>query len=118
MGVVPEGPAWTATNRYTCSSPGGQAAENTAIDWRFRVGDKVKLRLGKEMAGDHPMHHPFHITAGRFLVLARDGVAEPNLMWKDTVLLRTGETVDVLLDVTSSGRWMAHCHIAEHHENG
>ena len=39
-------------------------------------------------------------------------------MWKDTVLVRTGETVDILLDVTNVGRWMAHCHIAEHHESG
>jgi FtsP/CotA-like multicopper oxidase with cupredoxin domain len=94
-------------------------AENADIDWRFRVGDQVKIRLVNQMAGDHPMHHPFHVHgAGRFLVLGRDGVAEPNLVWKDTVLLRTGETVDILLDVTNVGRWMAHCHIAEHHESG
>jgi FtsP/CotA-like multicopper oxidase with cupredoxin domain len=41
-----------------------------------------------------------------------------NLVWKDTVLVRTGETVDILLDVTNPGSWMAHCHIAEHHEGG
>ena len=94
-------------------------AVNAAIDWRFRVGDQVKIRLVNEMAGDHPMHHPFHIHgAGRFLVLSRDGVVEPNLVWKDTVLLRTGQTVDILLDVTEPGIWMAHCHIAEHHETG
>ena len=28
------------------------------------------------------------------------------------------EVVDILLDVTNPGRWMAHCHIAEHHESG
>jgi FtsP/CotA-like multicopper oxidase with cupredoxin domain len=94
-------------------------AENAAIDWRFRVGDQVKIRLVNEMGGDHPMHHPFHVHgAGRFLVLSRDGTTEPNLVWKDTVLLRTGETVDILLDVTNPGQWMAHCHIAEHHESG
>ena len=49
---------------------------------------------------------------------SRDDVVEPNLVWKDTVLVRTGETVDILLDVTNPGRWMAHCHIAEHHESG
>jgi FtsP/CotA-like multicopper oxidase with cupredoxin domain len=93
--------------------------ENAAIDWRFRVGDRVKIRLLNEMAGDHPMHHPFHVHgAGRFVVLARDGKIEPNLVWKDTVLVRTGETVDILLDVTNPGLWMAHCHIAEHHESG
>jgi FtsP/CotA-like multicopper oxidase with cupredoxin domain len=94
-------------------------AENHAIDWHFRVGDQVKIRLVNEMDSDHPMHHPFHIHgAGRFLVISRDGSLEPNLVWKDTVLVRTGETVDILLDVTNPGRWMAHCHIAEHHESG
>jgi len=94
-------------------------AANHGIDWRFTVGDRVKLRLVNEMDSDHPMHHPFHVHgAGRFVVLARDGVPEPNLVWKDTVLVRTGETVDILLDVTNPGRWMAHCHIAEHHESG
>ena len=92
---------------------------NAAIDWRFTVGERVKIRLVNTMDSDHPMHHPFHIHgAGRFLILARDGVVEPNLVWKDTVLVRTGETVDILLDVTNAGRWMAHCHIAEHHESG
>lgn len=93
--------------------------EGHAIDWQFRVGDQVKLRLVNELDSDHPMHHPFHIHgAGRFLVLSRDGTAEPNLVWKDTVLVRKGETVDILLDVTNPGIWMAHCHIAEHHESG
>jgi len=98
---------------------GDTGDENAQIDWTFRVGDQVKLRLVNEMDSDHPMPHPFHVHgAGRFLILARDGVAEPNLVWKDTVLVRTGETVDILLDVTNPGRWMAHCHIAEHHESG
>jgi FtsP/CotA-like multicopper oxidase with cupredoxin domain len=95
-------------------------AENHAIQWRFKVGDRVKIRLVNEMEGsDHPMHHPFHIHgAGRFLILSRDGQLEPNLVWKDTVLLRAGQTVDILLHVTNPGLWMAHCHIAEHTESG
>jgi len=107
-----------ANFQWKLVDPDSQAV-NAEIDWRFRVGDQVKIRLVNEMAGDHPMHHPFHIHgAGRFLVLSRDGVVEPNLVWKDTVLLRTGQTVDILLDVTEPGIWMAHCHIAEHHETG
>jgi len=93
--------------------------ESAAIDWRFTVGDRVKIRLVNEMDSDHPMHHPFHLHgAGRFLVLARNGVTEPNLVWKDTVLIRTGQTVDILFDVTNPGLWMAHCHIAEHMHSG
>ena len=94
-------------------------AENHGIAWQFRVGDRVKIRLVNEMDSDHPMHHPFHIHgAGRFLILSRNGEPDANLVWTDTVLVRTGEVVDILLDVTHAGRWMAHCHIAEHHESG
>jgi FtsP/CotA-like multicopper oxidase with cupredoxin domain len=110
--TTPANMRWKLIDRET-------GAENAAIDWQFRVGDQVKIRLLNEMAGDHPMHHPFHVHgAGRFLTLSRDGVIEPNLVWKDTVLVRTGETVDILLEVTNVGLWMAHCHIAEHHESG
>ncbi len=110
--TTPANMRWKLVDRDT-------GAENAAIDWRFRVGDRVKIRLVNEMDSDHPMHHPFHVHgAGRFLILARDSVAEPNLVWKDTVLVRTGETVDILLDVSNEGMWMAHCHIAEHHESG
>ena len=94
-------------------------AATTAINWRFTAGDRVKIRLVNEMDSDHPMHHPFHLHgAGRFLVLARNGAPEPNLVWKDTVLVRTGQTVDIMFDVTNPGLWMAHCHIAEHMQSG
>ena len=92
---------------------------NWEIEWSFRVGDQVKIRLVNDMAQDHPMHHPFHIHgAGRFLVVSRGDEPESNLVWKDTVLVRAGETVDILLDVTNPGLWMAHCHIAEHNQSG
>jgi FtsP/CotA-like multicopper oxidase with cupredoxin domain len=110
--TTPANTRWKLVDKAT-------GAANHDIAWRFRVGDQVKIRLVNEMDSDHPMHHPFHIHgAGRFLVLARDGVEDPNLAWTDTVLVRTGQVVDILLDVTHPGRWMAHCHIAEHHESG
>lgn len=110
--TTPSNTRWKLIDRTT-------GAEGAGIEWRFRVGERVKIRLLNEMDSDHPMHHPFHIHgAGRFLILSRDGIPEPNLVWKDTVLVPTGQVVDVLLDVTNPGRWMAHCHIAEHHESG
>ena len=110
--TTPANMRWMLIDRTT-------GAANAAIDWQFTAGDRVKIRLVNEMDSDHPMHHPFHLHgAGRFLVLARDGVAEPNLVWKDTVLVRTGQTVDILFDVTEPGLWMAHCHIAEHMQSG
>ena len=110
--TTPANTRWMLIDRTT-------GAEGAKIDWRFRVGDRVKIRLKNEMNSDHPMHHPFHIHgAGRFLILARNGEVETNIVWKDTVLIPTGHTVDILLDVTNPGSWMAHCHIAEHHEGG
>jgi FtsP/CotA-like multicopper oxidase with cupredoxin domain len=110
--TTPANTRWKLIDRAT-------GAEGAAIDWRFRAGDRVKIRLINELDSDHPMHHPFHIHgAGRFLILARDGVVESNLVWKDTVLVTKGQVVDILLDVTNPGVWMAHCHIAEHHESG
>jgi FtsP/CotA-like multicopper oxidase with cupredoxin domain len=103
---------WTLRDRTT-----GSNAE--PVGWSFAVGERIKIRLVNEMDSDHPMHHPFHLHgAGRFLVLSRDGVPEPNLVWKDTVLLRTGQIVDILFDVTNPGIWMAHCHIPEHMASG
>jgi FtsP/CotA-like multicopper oxidase with cupredoxin domain len=109
--TTPSNTRWKLVDRAT-------GKENSDIDWRFTVGDQVKIRLVNEMASDHPMHHPLHIHGERFIVLARDGVAEDNLVWKDTVLLRTGEVVDILMDASNPGLWMAHCHIAEHMEAG
>jgi FtsP/CotA-like multicopper oxidase with cupredoxin domain len=114
------------TNRQTnpsnmtwCLTDLETGAENHHIFWTFAVGDRIKIRLVNELESDHPMHHPFHIHgAGRFLILARDGEADDNLVWKDTVLVPAGQTVDILLEVTNPGRWMAHCHIAEHIESG
>jgi FtsP/CotA-like multicopper oxidase with cupredoxin domain len=63
--TTPANMRWKLIDRQT-------GAENAAIDSRFRVGERVKIRLLNEMAGDHPMHHPFHVHgAGRFLILSR-----------------------------------------------
>ena len=34
------------------------------------------------------------------------------------MLAPAGETVDILLNVSNPGLWMAHCHIAEHIQSG
>ncbi len=97
------------------------AKENMDIKYQFKVGDKVKIRIvnDEESDGsDHPMQHPIHFHGQRFLVLAVDGKQNENLVWKDTVLVPKGATVDILLDAQNPGDWMFHCHIAEHLSNG
>ena len=111
---------WNSTSeevRWIVRDP-ATGAENMDIEWEFEVGDIVRIRLHNERRSFHAMQHPFHIHGQRFLVLARNGVPNENLAWKDTVLLPAGTTTDILLEITNPGRWMAHCHISEHLEAG
>ncbi|HEX5830600.1 MAG TPA: multicopper oxidase domain-containing protein [Gemmatimonadaceae bacterium] len=88
--------------------------ENMDAKWTFQRGEVIKLRLANERRAFHAMQHPIHIHGQRFLVVAVNGVANDNLAWKDTVLVPAGSTVDLLLELSNPGRWMLHCHIAEH----
>jgi suppressor of ftsI len=114
-GTMP-GMNWASTGgevRWLVRDP-ASGLENMAIDWRFRVGDRVRVRLGNDREAFHAMQHPIHLHGQRFLVLAVNGIRNDNPVWKDTVLVPAGGTVDVLLELSNPGRWMLHCHIAEH----
>lgn len=73
-----------------------------------------KLRFTNESYRLHPMH----IHGQFFKVLARNGqpVSEP--YWRDTVLIKRQEVVDIGLVPLDNGNWANHCHILEHAESG
>jgi FtsP/CotA-like multicopper oxidase with cupredoxin domain len=107
---------WIATGKevtWVLRDP-ATGKENMDIDWRFRTGDVVKLRVSNDPSSSHAMDHPLHLHGQRFLVLSRDGVPATNLVWKDTAIMPAGETVVLVVDMANHGRWMIHCHIAEH----
>ena len=89
-------------------------AENAEIDWRFTVGDVVKIAIHNTPDSFHPMNHPIHIHGQRFLVLSMDDQRRENLVWKDTAIVPVGSTMEVLVEMSNPGEWMIHCHIAEH----
>ncbi len=60
------------------------------------------------------MNHPIHLHGQRFLVLSLDGAPNEDLVWKDTTIVPVGSTMDILADMSNPGKWMMHCHIAEH----
>jgi FtsP/CotA-like multicopper oxidase with cupredoxin domain len=93
-------------------------AEGMALDWRVPRDKPLVVRLVNDKHVLHPMGHPIHLHGQRFLVLARNGVPNEDPVWKDTVLVPAGGTVDLLVDTSNPGRWMLHCHIAEHLESG
>jgi FtsP/CotA-like multicopper oxidase with cupredoxin domain len=114
-GTMP-GMNWAATGdqvRWILRDP-ATGKENMDLDWSFSRGDVLKVRLVNERRSFHGMQHPIHFHGQRVLVLSVNDVSNTNLVWKDTVLLPAGSTADVLLDLSNPGRWMVHCHIAEH----
>jgi suppressor of ftsI len=92
--------------------------EGMEVDWRAPRGEPLVVRLVNDRHVLHPMAHPIHLHGQRFLVLARNKARNKYPVWKDTVLVPAGGTVDVLIDTSNPGRWMLHCHIAEHLEAG
>jgi FtsP/CotA-like multicopper oxidase with cupredoxin domain len=89
-------------------------ARNEAIAMKFRRGERARIRLVNQRNSIHAMQHPVHLHGQRFLVLAVNGVEPRTRAWKDTVLLPAGAAVDILVEFDNPGRWMLHCHIAEH----
>jgi suppressor of ftsI len=97
---------WTITD--------DQGRSNMDIAWSFALGERVKLRIENRFDVAHAMAHPIHLHGQRFVVLARNGVPNEPLGWKDTAVIPAGESMDLLVEMTNPGRWMLHCHIAEH----
>jgi len=102
---------WTITDQAT-------GKVNSDIKWAFTKDQPVKIEIYNDPHSMHPMQHPIHFHGNRFLVVSRNGVPQTNLVWKDTVLVKAGETVDIVLDTSNPGTWMAHCHTAEHLQGG
>jgi len=92
--------------------------ENMDMSWRFTRGERVRLRVFNDPNVFHAMSHPIHLHGQRMLVLSRNGVANLNQVWKDTALVQAGETVELLVEMSNPGRWMLHCHVAEHLGSG
>jgi suppressor of ftsI len=89
--------------------------ENHAIDWAFKKGEPVMIRIHNDPYAVHSMPHPIHFHGQRFLVVREQGkLQKENLVWRDSYLIGRGFTVDILLDASNPGEWMMHCHIPEH----
>jgi FtsP/CotA-like multicopper oxidase with cupredoxin domain len=111
---------WSVTSRqatWILRDP-ASGSENMQLRWRFKRGDLVRMQLFNDPLSAHAMAHPIHIHGQRFLILSRSGVPSDNMAWKDTAVIPVGETVELLVEMSNPGRWMIHCHIAEHLGSG
>lgn len=80
----------------------------------LQAGRSYVLRMRNDTAWWHPMHLYGH----SFRVLRRNGVAVPNNIWSDTVLLAPRDVVDVAFVADNPGDWMLHCHVTDHQVAG
>ena len=82
-----------------------QVKLNTIEDW--------------ELVNTGVMDHPFHIHGNAFQVISRNGIPESLLAWRDTVLVKRGETVRIRIPFRGfAGKTVYHCHVLDHEDLG
>jgi len=93
----------------------GQLFNPNRVDISGRLGDLEFWEV--ENVGT--MDHPFHTHTWYFQVASRNGRPEPFAAWRDTVNLRPGDRLELLVPLRSyTGRSVYHCHVAEHGDKG
>jgi FtsP/CotA-like multicopper oxidase with cupredoxin domain len=85
--------------------------------------EPIRARLGDlelwEIVNVDTQDHVFHLHVWPFQVWRRNGVEEPYPAWRDTINLRPGERVEILIPFRDfAGKAVFHCHIAEHGDAG
>jgi FtsP/CotA-like multicopper oxidase with cupredoxin domain len=112
----PFGISWTIAGVAMRHDHGDHAGHDHATETLFSLkrGGFARLAFVNESARIHPMH--LHGTF--FKVLARNGQPTDEPFFRDTVLVKPRERVDIGLVPLDEGTWMMHCHILEHAESG
>ena len=88
---------------------------------RHRLNTQVKLNTVEdwEIANTGVMDHPFYIHGLAFQVISRNGQPESLLAWRDTVLVKRGETVRIRIPFSDfEGKTVYHCHVLNHEDLG
>lgn len=95
------------------------------INGEYYQGDRTntEVQLNSiedwEIANIGVMDHPFHIHGNAFQVISRNNQPESILAWRDTVLVKRGETVRIRIPFNDfTGKTVYHCHILDHEDLG
>jgi FtsP/CotA-like multicopper oxidase with cupredoxin domain len=93
----------------------GKQMDMRRVDIRARLGTTEIWTIQNVVGMDHPFHlHGFH-----FQVLDRDGVPEPFRGWKDTGNVPKHSSMRIAVHFDDyPGKWMFHCHILDHEDDG
>jgi FtsP/CotA-like multicopper oxidase with cupredoxin domain len=88
-----------------------------------RINQTVKLNTIEDWElinlDPHDMDHPFHIHTNPFQVIYRNGKLASERVWKDTILVPSGEVVRIRIPFRNfTGKTVYHCHILDHEDLG
>jgi len=93
----------------------GKRMDMHRIDIRARL-NTTEIWTIQNVVG---MDHPFHLHGFQAQVLDRGGVPEPFPSWNDTVNIPKHSSVRIVVRFDDyPGRWMYHCHILDHEDEG
>ena len=93
----------------------GKRMDMHRIDIRARL-NTTEIWTIQNVVG---MDHPFHLHGFQAQVLDRGGVPEPFPSWNDTVNVPKHSSVRIVVRFDDyPGRWMYHCHILDHEDEG
>ncbi|MFN0104026.1 MAG: multicopper oxidase family protein [Bryobacteraceae bacterium] len=91
----------------------GREFDHDRVDTRVRLGTVEDW----EIVNRGGMDHPFHLHTNSFQIL--DAKGEPELAWKDVILVRAGETRRFRVRFEDfAGKAVYHCHILDHEDLG
>ncbi|WP_216369826.1 multicopper oxidase domain-containing protein [Ramlibacter montanisoli] len=82
--------------------------------FHLRRGEHVVLKMLNRTEFEHPMHLHGHF----FQVVALDGKAVRQRVWRDTVMMAPRQEMDIAFVADNVGEWMFHCHILDHAAGG
>ena len=88
--------------------------ENMDVTWTFAAATSSRCACSTTRRRRTRWRIRSTSTASAFSSCRATAWRTSNLVWKDTAIVAAGETVDMLLELSNPGRWMLHCHIAEH----
>ena len=124
--LVPEWKAAATTEadheiRFTLGSDGGQR-QWLLNEQAFPNIDPVELDQGEfvkiRLLNDSEMLHPMHLHGQYFKVISRNGEPVDEGYFRDTILLKEREVIEIGLVPLDAGAWAFHCHIQEHADAG
>lgn len=116
--IAPLDTTHVAAHRVIVLSQGmidGRQMDPHRVDIHARLGTTEIWEIQNVVGMDHPFHlHGFH-----FQVLDRDGVPEPFPSWNDLVNVPKHSSIRIVVHFDEfPGKWMYHCHILDHEDEG